>query len=221
MGTRPMLGCEPGGSDKNQFRQEEMESAQINQTAIRSGFSLDAENEWDTLATALNRYGICHIAPGRRVSGKVPRGEELFYRLMTSTFVRLREATIQLLLTHPDLDVVARSAIERLGDNTRLKAIFYYVATCALQQMWWTRLAADLGPRRPIQPAYIEELGLPSLNADFGQAALLALSNQEEARFGYDAWAGYTSLMDLFLGELIDPRWGKVRARLQESKPSR
>jgi len=46
-----------------------------------------------------------------------------------------------------------------------------------------------------------------------GRATLLALSNQEEARFGYDAWAGYTSLMDLFLSELIDPRWGKTRAR--------
>jgi hypothetical protein len=173
----------------------------------------DAAEEWDTLATSLNRYGIRHVAPGQRVRGKVPRGEELVYRLATSPFVRLREAMILLLLTHPDLDELARRAIERLGGDARLKAMYRYLAACALQRAWWTRLAADLGPRRPIQPAYLDELGLPSLDEDFGRATLLALSNQEEARFGYDAWAGYTSLMDLFLSELIDPRWGKTRAR--------
>jgi hypothetical protein len=178
----------------------------------RSGLSPDAENEWDLLASALNRYGIRHVAPGQRSSGKLPRGDDLFYRLATSRFVRLREAIILLLLTHPDLDVLAHRAIERLSGDVRLKASYYYVAGCALQRMWRTRLATDLGPRRRIEPAYIDEHGLPSLDGDFGQATLLALSNQEEARFGYDAWAGYTSLMDLLLGMPIDPNWGKVGA---------
>jgi hypothetical protein len=173
----------------------------------------DGAAEWDELTTALNRYGIRHVAPGRRVSGKVPRGEDLFFRLATSRFVRLQESIVLFLLTHPDLDDSARQAIRRLDGDTRRKAMYRYAAACALQRMWWTRLSADLGPRRPIQPAYLDELGLPTLDEDFGRATLLALSNQEEARFGYDAWAGYTSLMDLFLGELIDPRWGKTRAR--------
>jgi hypothetical protein len=190
-----------------------MEHSPIDSTRTHSGLDPNAALEWDTLATALNRYGIRHIAPVQRVTGRLPRGEELFFRLATSSFVRLREAMILLLLTYPDLDVAARSAIERLAGNAGLKAMYYYVAACALQLMWWTRLSSDLGPRRVIQPDYLEDLGLPPLTEDFGRATLLALSNQEEARFGYGAWAGYRSLMDLFLGELIDPRWGKTRAR--------
>jgi hypothetical protein len=169
-------------------------------------------NEWDTLAAALNRYGVKHIAPRRRVAGPLPRDEELIYRLAKSSFVRLREAIIPLLLTHPDLDAATRRVIARLDGDARLKAMYKYVAASALQRMWWTRLARDLGPRRPIEPAYLDVLGLPPLEDDFGRATLVALSNVEEARFGYSAWAGYESLMELFLNELIDPTWGKIRA---------
>src|SRR5262249_22348687 len=127
--------------------------------------------------------------------------------------VRLQEATILLLLTHPELDAAARRAIERLEEPARKKAMLRYVAACALQRMWWTRLAQDLGPRRQITPAYLEALGVPPLERDLGRDTLLELSNREEATFGYDAWAGYTSLMDLFLGELRDPTWGTGDAR--------
>ena len=120
---------------------------------------------------------------------------------------------VLVLLTHPNLDIAARAAIDRLEGDARLKAQYRYLAACALQHMWWTRLAASLDGQRWIQPSYLNDLGLPPLDADFGQATLLALSNQEESHFGYDAWAGYSSLMDLFLGELVDPRWGKTRAR--------
>lgn len=80
--------------------------------------------------------------------------------------------------------------------------------------MWWTRLSTDLGPRRPIEPAYLDELGLPAWDQDHGRATLLALSNAE-ALDGYDAWAGYTSLIDMFLCELANPAWGRRRARLR------
>jgi hypothetical protein len=172
------------------------------------------DDEWDVLTSALNRYGIRHVAPLVRRGGPAPRPENLFRRLALSGWVRLREAMVLLLISYPHFDLAAQHAIEQLPDDARYRAKLRYVAASALQRMWWTRLRMDLGPRRPITPAYIEELGLPSLDQDFGEATLLALSNQEEARYGHDAWVGYTSLMDLFLNQLaVDPDWGKVRAR--------
>ncbi|MGH2461226.1 MAG: hypothetical protein ACRDIY_20400 [Chloroflexota bacterium] len=171
--------------------------------------------EWDLLTTALNRYGVRHVAPGARVKGPVPAGEELFVRLAESSSVRLQEAIVILMLTHPDLGEAARRAIARLRGDARIRAMHRYVAACALQRMWWTRLASDLGPRPAIQQAYFDELGLPPLDEDLGRATLVALTNREERAYGYDAWAGYASLMDLFLAELIDPRWGQRHARVR------
>ena len=170
-------------------------------------------DEWDILAAALNRYGVKHVAPGVRIDGPLPTGEDLFSQLVTARSIRLREAVIPLLLTHPELDACARAAIEKLFGEQRDRAMRHYLAAGALQRMWSTRLATDLGPRRPIQPAYLAELGLPPLEEDFGRTTLLALSNQEEGLYGYDAWVGYNSLMDLILAELIDPSWGKMDAR--------
>lgn len=186
-----------------------------NETECRRLSPHSSENEWDLLAAALNEYGIKHLAPGAPVKGVLPHGEELLNRLATSPIVRLHEAITVLLLTHPDLDAEVRRAIARLEGDARLKTTYRYVAACALQQMWGTRLATDLGPRRPIQPAYLDLLHLPSLDEDFGRATLVALNNREEVRFGYDAWAGYTSLMDLFLNELIDPTWREAGAGLR------
>jgi len=169
-------------------------------------------DEWDLLTTALNQYGIRHVAPGAKPKGPLPKSEELFFHLATSHAVRLRQAMILMLITHPDLDADARQAIERLGGDLRTKALYRYVAACALQRTWRTRLATDLGPRRPIQPVYLDRLALPPLDQDAGRATLVALSNQEEDSYRYDAWNGYTALMDLLLSELGDPRWGKVHA---------
>ena len=83
-----------------------------------------------------------------------------------------------------------------------------YVAAAALQRMWRTRIELALRRRPLIPPAYLRELGLPPLEEDYGRAALRALSADEEARYGYDAWAGYTSLMDLFLSEIELRGWG-------------
>jgi hypothetical protein len=174
-----------------------------------------AADEWDLLTTALNRYGIKHVAPRVRARRAIPVGEDLFYRLASARSVRLQESIVLLLLTHPDLAALARAAIARLAGDVRTRAMRRYVAACALQRLWWTRLSTDLGPRPAIAPAYLDELGLPPLALDFGRATLVALSNREEEIYGYDAWAGYRSLMDLFLGELIDKSWGKSRAQLR------
>lgn len=171
-------------------------------------------DEWDVLVGALERRGIRHLAPGRPVSAQeTPRdAEALFLRLGQSQEVRLNEAIIPLLLTHPHLAEAAHRAFARLSGAARDKALRRYVAAAALQRMWKTRLSLALGPRPLLPPAYLEELGLPPLEQDDGRATLWELARQEERRYGYDAWAGYTSLADLVLAEMARRGWGHERA---------
>lgn len=164
--------------------------------------------EWDTLTAALNGYGIRHVAPVAEPRGPLPTGSRLFHRLFASPQVRLQEAAIILLLTHPTLDADARRAIEGLEGRLATRAKLRYCAACALQRLWLTRISTDLGPFPPTASAYLDELGLPPLDRDFGRATLLAVCEREEDAFGYDAWAGYESLMGLFLAEIANPAWG-------------
>lgn len=172
-----------------------------------------AEREWDVLASALNTSGVEHLAPYRRVRQGLPQGAELFYLLARVSSVRLQEAAIALLLIRPDLAVSARAAIERLEGTERERAMYRYVAAAALQRMWRTRLEHDLGPQSLIPVAYLEQLGLPPLDDDFGRTTLRALAEQEEARYGHNAWAGYTSLIDLILAEISLKASRQRRAR--------
>jgi hypothetical protein len=171
-----------------------------------------ADRDWDELAAGLNGYGVLHVRPAARPPGQPPRGRELFRRLQVADAVRLREALIPLLLTHPELDGEAQRAIDDLPEPAARRARLRYVAAVALQRMWRSRLVEALGEHRLIEPAYLVGLGLPPLERDFGRATLLALSKIEEAEYGHDAWAGYTSLMDLLLGEIGSPAWGKPLA---------
>ena len=54
----------------------------------------------------------------------------------------------------------------------------------------------------------VATLELPDLDKDFGETALLDLSNREEEIYGYDAWNGYNSVMDLFLSHYCNT-WRK------------
>ncbi|MBI2939560.1 MAG: hypothetical protein HYY04_03910 [Chloroflexi bacterium] len=169
--------------------------------------------EWDELTSALQDYGILHVRPGRRTRTRLPSAAPLFRRLAGARAVRLQEASILLLLTHPHLAAAAREAIEGLAGPERDRAMRRYVAAAALQRLWRTRIETEIGRQPLIEPAYLDQLGLPSLDEDFGRRTLYELSRQEESLYGYNAWAGYTSLMELFLGEIRLSGWGKMRAR--------
>ena len=170
-------------------------------------------DEWDPLTTALNRWGIKHVAPGRPRRSGVPRTpRKLFERLACSAEPRLRQAAIFLLLTHPGLAGDAQAAIDGLTGAARDRAMRRYVAAAALQRMARTRIELSLGPQPAIPAAYIDELGLPALDEEFGRAALLELAAQEEALYGYDAWGTYRALLDLFLAEIRRAGWGATCA---------
>jgi hypothetical protein len=87
-----------------------------------------------------------------------------------------------------------------------------YVAAAALQRLWRTRLSTAIGDLPLISPAYLDDLQLPSLDDDHGQMTLWTLAQQESLAYGYNAWAGYESLMELILAEMDTRRWGVHRA---------
>lgn len=166
-------------------------------------------DEWDVLTTALNRWGVVHVAPGRRRRIGVPRApSDLFERLFVSSEPRLQQSAIVLLLTHPRLSSDARAAIDRLVGPSRDRAMRRYVAAAALQTMARTRIELCLGPQLGIPPAYVDALGLPPLDEEFGREALLELADQEQARYGYNAWGTYRGVLDLFLSEIRRQGWG-------------
>lgn len=178
----------------------------------RTGRSPEAR-EWDVLAVALQEWGVKHLSYAHRLRTGVPRtARELFERLASSGDPRLNEAEIVLLLTHPELAAEARLAISSLPDALRGRAMRRYVAAAALQRMARTRIALSLGQQPDIPPAYLDELGLPSLDEDYGREALLALATDEEVRYGHPALRGYLAVLDLFLNEVRRIGWGQRAA---------
>ena len=160
--------------------------------------------EWDMLARALNRRGVRHIAPTGAARGRARPLDDaaLFDRLWRSTDARLQEASMALLLMRPELSETARAAIAGLNGDIADRAMRRYVAAAALQRMWRTRIGRRVGFGPVIEAAYFDTLGLPPIEQDHGRAALLALADAESARYGYDAWASYSSFADTFLAEL-------------------
>lgn len=174
---------------------------------------LDAAVEWDTLATALNRWGVVHVAPGHPALAGLPKtATELFERLARAVEPRLQQAFVVMLLTHPHLAADAQAAIDRLDGGRRDRAMRRYVAAAALQRMARSRIALSLGPQPLVPTAYIAELGLPPLDAEFGRVALLALASEEQERYGYDAWGTYQALLDHFLNDICRRSWGAVES---------
>jgi hypothetical protein len=173
-------------------------------------FGVSAD-DWDELTTALNRWGVLHVAPGVPSDVGVPSSAtELFGRLWRSNVPRLQQAGVVLLLTHPELAEEARAAIRDLDGVSQERAKWRYVAAAALQRMAKTRIAQRLGPRPLVSEAYLDEFGLPPLEKEFGRETLLALAKQEQDRFGYDAWGTYRTLLDHFLGDIRRRDWGVV-----------
>lgn len=166
------------------------------------------DDEWDQLATALNRLGVLHVAPQRRRRSGVPRtATELFDRLQRSADPRLRQAAVVLLLTRPALAADALDAIEGLTGSVRDRAQRMYVAATAMQRMARTRIRQQLGDQPDLPPRFLDNLGLPPLNVDHGRETLIELARQEREQHGYDAWGSYRALLDLFLAESRRTGW--------------
>lgn len=171
----------------------------------------DLDREWDGLTSALTRYGVLHLPPGREVADALPTPRALFTRLANAPQPRLRQAVVFLLLTRPELAHAAVAAVRTLSDGARDLAMRRYVAAAALQRMARMRIEERLGPQPLLPPEFLSALALPSLDDDHGEHTLWELSRQEEARYGYDAWGTYRRILELFLAESRRREWGQRR----------
>ncbi len=168
-------------------------------------------HEWDALTSALNDLGVLHVAPSHeRRPGASIVSMELFRQLLESADARLQQAAIVLLLTQPELADDARAAIRTLKGRTLDRAMRRYVAACAMQRMARTRIAMQLGAQPDLPPDFLDELELPPLDLEYGKLTLWELAQQEEVRYGYDAWGTYWALLNHFLAESRRPGWRKA-----------
>jgi hypothetical protein len=180
----------------------------------RSSVAPEVGGEWERLVASLEDYDVRHLSPGVGVDERTTiEPEELLFQLATAQAVRLREAWIPFLLRHPDLAPAAQRALARLDGDLRERAMRRYVVAAALQRLWRSRLSWTLGPQPLLPPAYLDELGLPSLELDFGRETLRAVAMDEERRWGHNAWDGYATLMDTFLAEI------ERKARIAHARP--
>jgi hypothetical protein len=155
--------------------------------------------------------GISHLASGYQTTEGVPRTAlELFERLFQAREPRLQQATILLLLPYPQLAQAAQSAIDQLPRGAHDLARRRYVASAAMQRMARTRIAQSRGPQPLIPPTYLVQLGLPSVNEEFGRATRLELARREQDLYGYDAWGTCLTVLDLFLSEIRRRDWGNT-----------
>jgi hypothetical protein len=136
--------------------------------------------------------------------------------LLRSNDPRLRQAIIPLLLTYPDQAHALQHVIARLPAALAERAKYLYVVAAAAQRMWRSRLQWTLGPQPLIPVAYDRELGIPDIDAEHGQAALLRVAKKEEEHYGYNALAGYRALIEQILAEIEVGNWGAAHARTSE-----
>ncbi|MFN8525820.1 MAG: hypothetical protein U0821_22190 [Chloroflexota bacterium] len=118
-------------------------------------------------------------------------------------------ASVLLLLTHPGLAADAEATIAQLDEPLRDRAMRRYAAAAALQRMAKTRIQERLGAAPLIPERYRDILAVPSLDEAFGRETLLVVAEEEERRYGYNAWGSYLALLDLFLQEIRRKSWGK------------
>lgn len=131
---------------------------------------------------------------------------------------RVRDATIALLLLHPELASTVPSGplVEGRDDGPRQDAheqVFVLaLAAMYLQRMWRSKLRLTLGPRADLACEQWRALGLPAPAEEQGEAGLRALAAYERARTERDfedvvalAQSGRVSLaqLDRAFGEVL------------------
>lgn len=146
------------------------------------------------LITLLRAWGISYLTgglstlPPAESAADRAGASSLLLRLARCHNSRVRDATISLLLLHPELAEAMQSALQQASPQERETLAVLTLATLYLQRFWWYRLMLALG----YPPAFPEESfaslwrarKLPSPAAFGGRWGLLALERREQARSG-------------------------------------
>ncbi len=164
---------------------------------------------WQRIVESLRAHGVRHLSLLEAPSDAPPLPlPELVDEVLRASDPRLRQSLVPLLLTHPDYGPLVRERIDRLPADLADRAKRLYVVAAAAQRMWRSRLEWILGRQPLLAPAYEEDLQVPDLDQAYGRAAFLAVADDEEARYGYNARAGYEALIDQVLAEMDVGNWG-------------
>jgi hypothetical protein len=151
-------------------------------------------DEEATLITLLRTWGISYLtgglsalppteSPADRTSAPL-----LLLRLARCQNSRVRDATISLLILHPELAEAVQTALQQgFPQETETLAVLT-LAALYLQRFWWYRLTLALGhppafPEGPFASLW-RTRKLPSPAAFWGHWGLLALERREQARTG-------------------------------------
>jgi hypothetical protein len=160
-----------------------------------AGITATSWYEVDALIALLRSWGINYLV-GLEHAEDAPviqqvklSAVELLQRLaQCNDYPRVRDATISLLLLHPELAQAAQQAIQDSPGEQAEQIVTLVLAALYLQRLWSIRLAFALGhpsdfPEQPFAHLW-EERGLPSPAEHCGASGLLALQAAEQKRTG-------------------------------------
>ena len=156
------------------------------------------------LATALRRYGICHLLSAEPAA--LPDdldASTLIVGLANHTDPRFRQALIALFLRHPELSEQVHGLLDQLPSSAADSLRHLYTAAVYLQRLWRNLLRLHLGRFRMLPDHFGQAYyHLPPPDVAFGEAGLRSLARLYSARTGFDWTSIYQTTMTLFLQQL-------------------
>jgi hypothetical protein len=176
-----------------------------------------APDDTDRLIAELRARGIDFLTGGRdealaaEVAVHPLPPADLLRRLGSCEEPSVRDATIALLLLHPEFASDLPSTIPP-ADATAAQLAVLALAAAYLQREWRARLALALGAKPPLRARYWREWHQPDPDAE-PEYGLRALAVRERARTG--RLVNYLAIWQQQVDHLIEQAW---RARRQAGR---
>jgi hypothetical protein len=146
---------------------------------------------------------------------------ELLHQLPASNEPRVRDATIALLLLHPDLAEHLPATILPLEEASADQLIVLALAATYLQRRWRTRLTLALGPQPEVPARFWHAWNLPDPDGpppESPECGLRALAVRERLRRGLPL--NYLALWEQQVDHLVSQAWrARSTARGPVSEP--
>jgi hypothetical protein len=174
-------------------------------------------DEIDRLIAELRARGIDFLTGGRddaldaEVAAHPLEPAELLLRLASCAEPSVRDATIALLLLHPELATFLPLAIHATADALTQQLAVLALAAAYLQRQWRTRLALAIGGRSMLSVSYWRAWELPDLDGD-PALGLRALAAHERERTGRPV--NYLAMWQQQVDHLMSQAW-RARRRAQ------
>jgi hypothetical protein len=159
-----------------------------------------ASNETSVVAS-LRKFGIELLAsPDTAVVTEIQTVD--LGILLSSENVHFSDVVIPLILDSPEF-CAKFTSLAKLDPSLQIEAKLLYTAAAALQRRWWTTLNLYKAQTR-LADVYGNELGLPSVDLNFGMDALVAVEDRLRslARLPCNYIKGFDRMIQLYLTQL-------------------